>query len=161
VHHLVVLAKFLHLLPLIRRKLRPERKQKTRIRLFQFSARLRYLVDLLKRCGLVGLIVTHQGFKRQFCFLQVCAQIDQLFAMLLEDTVHCFALIISQLQFLYDFRIVPPLATASGPKSPLHGRPVRTKSWAPIRRARGDRRARILGAHSSRRKKSGDSYTQT
>ena len=107
-HPLVILPEVLNLLPLIGREFGSEREEEASVSLFQFRARLCDLVDLAHDCGLVGLIGFDERLHGNFSFFDICAQVDELFAVLLEDVVHGFPLIVGELELFDDLWIVPP-----------------------------------------------------
>ena len=105
-----VLVHCLELLPLVRLQLHANVQQKTRVSFFQFAARAHDPVDLRFNRGAVRSIGLHQRAHRQLCLLQSGLQVDQLQTMVLKNSIHRLALIVSERQLRREVRIVPELA---------------------------------------------------
>ena len=108
IHSLVVLPEVLHLFPLIGRQLCAQGEEEAGIRLFQFGTGLGHLVNLRHDCRLVWLVGAHQRLHGDLRFFKICAEVYELFAVVLKDAIHRLALILSEFKSLNDLWIVPP-----------------------------------------------------
>ena len=128
-----VLIHGLQLFPLVRLQLHPNVQQKKRIRLFQLCARAHDLVGLRFNRRAVRSIGLHQRSHLQLHLLQIGLQVDQLHAMVLQNSIHYLALIVGQVQLLHDVRVVPEPSVRESERA-FDGRPIllqsRSHAWS-------------------------------
>src|SRR6266567_1395986 len=124
VHLLALRTGGLELLPLVGGELGSDGQQKARIRLLKLGTGLGDLVDLGQDLLFVGLIGADERFHAEFGLVDGAAHVDELLAMLQQNVIHAFALILGQVELFDHGGIVPPAAGGAQTEGSLERGPV-------------------------------------